>query len=175
MVETQIRLDARVDTNDIWPTSLTPTFTVITDVVNGFLTFDETTGEFSYEPVGGPLMDSFQYVLCVEFGGDTICDTAWAVINLQQPVVIPTGFSPNGDGANDFLVILNLPENYPDAEIFVFNRWGDEVWNSQGPYNNDWEGVNRQGNPLPDGTYYMRVNFNVDGVAPYGTYLVINR
>jgi len=40
----------------------------------------------------------------------------------------------------------------------VFNRWGDEVWFSNGAYNNtsnSWKGNNNSGTPLPDGTYYF--------------------
>ena len=34
------------------------------------------------------------------------------------------------------------------------NRWGSEVYH-ENEYGNDWPGVDRGGNELPDGTYYF--------------------
>ncbi len=62
-------------------------------------------------------------------------------------------FSPNGDGINDFLDVSNLNPN-GDCALHILNRWGAEVFIKEN-YQNDWNGTNRGGNPLPDGTYYF--------------------
>jgi gliding motility-associated-like protein len=44
--------------------------------------------------------------------------------------------TPNGDGFNDFLTIRNILY-HPAAELWVYNRWGQEVFAAVG-YQNDW-------------------------------------
>ena len=53
-----------------------------------------------------------------------------------REVEIPNVITPNGDGANDKFVITNL-EYYPGARLFIFNRWGQEMYQSM-DYKNDW-------------------------------------
>ena len=47
--------------------------------------------------------------------------------------------TPNGDGINDRWIIANNAL-YPNAKIWVFNRWGEEVFYSAGNYQNNWGG-----------------------------------
>jgi gliding motility-associated-like protein len=75
-------------------------------------------------------------------------------------IFIPTGFSPNHDGLNDYFVIQH-PYN-TSINLEVSNRWGNVVYRSSGDYKNDWDGRGNQpgnvlGDPLPDGTYYYIV------------------
>ena len=52
-----------------------------------------------------------------------------------------TGVTPNGDGKNDVWIIENI-EQFPDNEIRIFNRWGEQVWKGEG-YDNStvvWPG-----------------------------------
>ena len=73
---------------------------------------------------------------------------------------IPTGFSPNGDGINDDWVIGGLNQ-YVDAEVSVYNRWGQLVFYS--PNNkNYWDGTH-QGKGMPTADYFYIIN-NSDGV-----------
>ncbi len=72
---------------------------------------------------------------------------------IQDSLEMPTGFSPNGDGPNDFFVIHGLVR-YPDNELKVFNRWGNLVYQKKN-YNNEWSGTNNSGDKLPDGTYFV--------------------
>ena len=71
---------------------------------------------------------------------------------IEDSLEMPTGFSPNGDGPNDFFVIHGLVR-YPDNELKVFNRWGNLVYQKKN-YNNEWNGTNNNGDKLPDGTYF---------------------
>lgn len=71
---------------------------------------------------------------------------------------IPDVISPNGDGKNDVWVIPGI-ENYPDNEVFIFNRWGATVY-SMKSYMNTWSGTNSNGEPLQVGAYYYLIELN---------------
>ncbi len=71
-------------------------------------------------------------------------------------VTIFNAMTPNGDGLNDRLVVTggsNCMKN-----IKIFNRWGQEVW-AQLNYQNDWTGQSFSGEKLPDGTYFLVLEF----------------
>ena len=92
--------------------------------------------------------DELEYVLCNTFGCDT---TTVSFFVTCADLVVYTGFSPNGDGINDVFFIEGV-ENFPDNELNIFNRWGNEVYFEQG-YLNTWDG-SWNGKLLPDGTYF---------------------
>jgi gliding motility-associated-like protein len=74
---------------------------------------------------------------------------------LEHPtdIVVPTGFTPNGDGQNDAFVIGGL-EGYPENQLVVLNRWGNVVYERLN-YTNDWRGENHEGEFLANGTYFV--------------------
>ncbi|WP_161889484.1 ice-binding family protein [Pontibacter russatus] len=65
----------------------------------------------------------------------------------KSELSFPNVFSPNNDGNNDTWVIRNL-QNYPQNELTVLNRWGNEVYKAKG-YSGNWDGDN-----LSEGTYF---------------------
>ncbi len=81
----------------------------------------------------------------------------------EKVILIPNAFSPNGDGKNDKFVIAFL-ENQVKSDLKIFNRWGAIVYESNGIYNNDWEGIANKGvsisvgKELPVGTYFYVYN-----------------
>jgi gliding motility-associated-like protein len=109
------------------------------------------------------------YQICSESCPE-LCDTANLIINIEQDDAedcddVPNGITPNGDGKNDefvFDILLNNPPDaFPDNEIVIFNRWGDEVFHAK-PYLNDWRGTNNKGNDLPQGTYYYILRLDIE-------------
>ncbi|HET6990686.1 MAG TPA: gliding motility-associated C-terminal domain-containing protein, partial [Bacteroidia bacterium] len=76
-------------------------------------------------------------------------------------VFIPTAFSPNGDGQNDMLFIHGLAPNLA-AEIVIFNRWGQQVFETK-DMSWGWDGMSG-GQPCPSGVYayYLKAT-NPDG------------
>ncbi|MCO5269853.1 MAG: gliding motility-associated C-terminal domain-containing protein [Brumimicrobium sp.] len=75
-------------------------------------------------------------------------------------ITIVETFSPNNDGSNDYFHIGNL-ESYPNTEVWIYTRWGLEVYHNEN-YLNDWDGtsqskLNVTGNELPEGTYFYVV------------------
>jgi large repetitive protein len=102
-------------------------------------------------------MDSFMYRICNAAG----CDTAVVRIDVScgDTLQIFKGFSPNNDGKNDVLVIRGI-ENFPDNEVIIMNRWGNQVFSRKGYRNEDgWQGTwNNQA--VPDGTYFYCIRLN---------------
>ncbi len=73
-----------------------------------------------------------------------------ATVTLQvegQDLMFPNVITPNGDGKNERFVIGGL-EKYPGSALYIYNRWGNMVYQSK-DYHNDWNG-----SALNDGTYY---------------------
>jgi len=90
---------------------------------------------------------------------------------------IPEGFSPNGDGINDLLVIRGL-DQYPHNSIVIFNRWGNIVFQAN-PYKNTWDGRSTQGikidgDELPISTYFYLFDFGNTSSIVKGT-IYLNR
>jgi gliding motility-associated-like protein len=103
----------------------------------------------------------------------TVKDTGWYTVEMEidsaicaltdsfkviikpcfQPLILPNAFSPNDDLMNDVFT----PEQtfmYETFELFIYNRWGLKVYESENPYF-EWNGFDLSGNMLPDGTYFF--------------------
>jgi gliding motility-associated-like protein len=63
-------------------------------------------------------------------------------------------FSPNGDGSNEFWHIGDDVPKFPDNEVVIFNRIGEEVFSTVGYDNMDNVFI---GEDLADGSYYYIV------------------
>ena len=101
--------------------------------------------------------------------------------NLEQEncsLFIPQGFSPNGDGFNDTFEISGLYSNFPDFELTIFSRYGNQVYigNNEVP---EWSGISNTGKdssePLPSGTYYYHLNLNAPGKKVITGWVYLNR
>jgi gliding motility-associated-like protein len=121
-------------------------------------------------------IDTITYVICDIYNA---CDTAIVIINIECfiDIIIPEGFSPNGDGVNDFFEILGL-EDYPRNTLTIFNRWGHKVYEKVN-YQNDWGGwsdapLTLGDGLLPKGTYYYVLDLGGDGDTRKG-YFFLNR
>jgi gliding motility-associated-like protein len=87
-------------------------------------------------------------------------------------VVIPTGYSPNGDGFNDVFEILGL-NNFDNKSLTVYNRHGGLVYENP-IYDNTWDGtLLNTGVEVPDATYYYLLQLD-NGVIKSG-FVYINR
>ncbi|HRN78869.1 MAG TPA: PKD domain-containing protein [Ferruginibacter sp.] len=86
-------------------------------------------------------------------GGCSATDSLTVLV--QRGIVIPNAISPNGDGINDRWVIKHI-EDYPNAVVQVFNRYGQKLFESKG-YPQPWDGTYK-GSPLPLATYYYVID-----------------
>ena len=105
----------------------------------------------------------------------------------ELALFIPEGFSPNNDSKNDFFEIqLNeddtenvlFGETYPDAKLYVYNRWGNLLFEKEhyGNYNvwgskaeSWWDGRSEHawtvgGDKVPAGTYIYVLIIEGDNV-----------
>ena len=88
-----------------------------------------------------------------------------------RELLIPTGFSPNGDGTNDYWQIVGI-DNYPNNTITIFNRLGIKVFSSTN-YKNDWNGF-FNGKVVPDGTYFYELNLGGNNIKKGYLYVKAN-
>jgi len=111
-----------------------------------------------------------------------MCAQAVVTINVPEmdPLDIPQGFSPNGDGINDFFYIEGI-ENYPNNLVQVYNRWGNLVFELKG-YDNQsrvWASESTVGaivgaRQVPDGTYFYLIDLG-DGSKPVSGFIIVNK
>lgn len=103
------------------------------------------------------------YYLTVEDGRGCADYDSVVIMVRDKPFTlffIPNAITPNGDGYNDYWHIRDL-ERYPDNEVRIVNRWGDQVF-YQAPYQNDWAGT-WNGENLPGATYYYIIHIKHNG------------
>jgi gliding motility-associated-like protein len=133
---------------------------------NGSITYTPNTGYVGF--------DTLCYIICDDNTPQS-CDTALVYITVLPPndLFVPNLFTPNGDGDNDFFEIPGI-ENYPNASVLIFNRWGNEVYN-RAPYQNEWNGNNNNGEPLPAATYYYILDLGDGVTTPLNGFVIIHR
>ena len=85
---------------------------------------------------------------------------------------IPDVFSPNQDGINDTWEIRGL-EDYPEAEVIIFNRWGEPIFYNKGLYKNLFDGTIND-KPLPVGIYTYQITTEPKS-SPYRGHLFLGR
>jgi gliding motility-associated-like protein len=109
-----------------------------------------------YEPVNYIITVSNEY-------GCRASDTAHIGVDFRDKIFIPSAFSPNNDGLNDIFRIGNISFQ-KITEFSVFNRWGNQVFNTTDPHNG-WDG-SYKGTPQPVGTYFYIIRISYpDGYA----------
>ena len=95
-------------------------------------------------------------------------------VSLATTLNISEGFSPNGDGINDRWYIENI-ERSPQARIWVYNRWGEEVFYSPGNYNNNWDGTYKNfTTKLPAASYLYRIDQDNNGSIEHEGWIYIS-
>jgi gliding motility-associated-like protein len=94
--------------------------------------------------------------LIVEFG--TSCaDTAYGFVSLPDTLLnveIPNVFTPNGDGINDEFRIKGATAQCDEAEVFIYNRWGQLYYTNNTPHFK-WNGKSNNGIDAPEGVYFV--------------------
>jgi len=123
----------------------------------------------SLTPITTPT-DNITYTLNVV---SATCGTATSsvFVRVYKKITIPNTFSPNNDGINDYWDI-NALVTYPDCSVLVYNRYGQQIYQSTG-YAKPWDGK-YNGSPLPEGTYYYIIDLK-DGAPKISGWVLIVR
>jgi gliding motility-associated-like protein len=85
---------------------------------------------------------------------------------VDENLLVPDGFSPNGDGINEKFVIAGMGE-YPDAYLEVVNRWGQIVFKRRSYGNESRWGAE---DAWWDGRSNSKLGMG-NGILPAGTYI----
>jgi gliding motility-associated-like protein len=93
------------------------------------------------------------------------------VMIIVHELVIKTLITPNMDGRNDYFVLDGLSSR-DKPELVIFDRRGVQIYKNEN-YDNQWNGIDYKGNPLPDDTYFCIIK-TVEGRKITG-YIVIRR
>ncbi len=115
--------------------------------------------------------DVFTYQVCNNSCGECTEATVVLQIGAMKDCKVPTIFTPDGDGINDYLIIPCLLTNqYQESTLSVFNQWGDEIFYEK-DYHNNWAGQ-YHGTPIPEGTYYYIFDLG-NGQTPQRGFFVV--
>ncbi|MCD6367148.1 MAG: gliding motility-associated C-terminal domain-containing protein, partial [Bacteroidales bacterium] len=110
-------------------------------------------------PIANPEETTTYYVFITNSDGCMFFDSV--KITVIPQLFIPNGITPNGDDINDIWMIDNISK-FPNCEVFIFNRWGEQLFYSKSyPDDERWDGTYK-GRNLPTGTYYFVINLHDD-------------
>jgi gliding motility-associated-like protein len=84
---------------------------------------------------------------------------------------IPNAFTPNSDNINDVWNIDKI-DLYPQAEIKVFNIWGELLWRSERGYPHPWDGRSN-GVTLPIDSYTYLIDLHNGSKPILGTITIM--
>ncbi|MES2140274.1 MAG: gliding motility-associated C-terminal domain-containing protein [Bacteroidota bacterium] len=105
-----------------------------------------------FNPIATPVVTTTYELTVADINGCMDLDSITITVIIDFNLTVSNLMTANGDGYNDIWIVKNI-ENYPGTEAIVVNREGQQVFYSSS-YDNTWLGLNKNGNPLPDGTYY---------------------
>ncbi|NOT76948.1 MAG: T9SS type B sorting domain-containing protein [Cyclobacteriaceae bacterium] len=92
-----------------------------------------------------------------------MCSKKSISIQLERDIRIYNAVSPNGDGKNDsfYIEYIDIIPDTRQNKVFIFNRWGDEIWEGTNYDNSSvsFTGTSKNGTELPTGTYFYKIQF----------------
>jgi gliding motility-associated-like protein len=101
-----------------------------------------------------------------------VCLISSDTVNIiVHDLIIPTLITPNKDGKNEYFIIRGV-ETLGKTELVIFNRWGARVYMNSN-YDNKWDGVDDNEDPLPDDTYFFVLR--PEKSKPIRGYIVVRR
>lgn len=77
------------------------------------------------------------------------------IMNGVYNFYVPSGFTPNGDGVNDYFFPQGEGVDVLEYEMIIFDRWGSIVFQTT-ETTKQWDG-NKLGMPAPQGVYVWKV------------------
>jgi gliding motility-associated-like protein len=96
-------------------------------------------------------------VLVRNSAGCSTSDSIFIQEDCLNDIVLPNAFTPNGDGINEKFFVDGSYTN--DFEIFIFDRWGQLIFNST-DREAGWDGKVKD-HPVHEGIYNYLVNYSI--------------
>ncbi len=166
-------------------------FPTILELSLNILEYDSNTNNITWydSDTGGSVLTSTTllehetYYYAALFDASTGCESRYRLPVLSDltacgTLVLPDGFSPNGDGVNDRYEVENLAFLYSSFELEIYNRYGNLVYkgNAGTP---PFDGTSNQSRlvtkgDLPVGVYFYILNYN-DGTKSKQGRLYLSR
>lgn len=122
---------------------------------NGGYDYFWSNGTSTFDNAG--LSNEWYSVLVTDILGCTGTDSVFITKDDIGCVFPVNAFTPNGDYYNDLWNIDNM-ELYPEADVQIFNKWGNLIFHHEGLYE-PWDGTMNE-NPVPSEVYYWIINLN---------------
>ena len=91
-------------------------------------------------PVASPQNTIRYFVIVTDPFGCQQTDSVLVKVEGNSVILLPTAFSPNGDGVNDFFKIVKYLNIEDLVDLSVYNRWGEKVF-STNLLDGEWDGV----------------------------------
>lgn len=118
--------------------------------INGWLwNYGDGEGDNAQNPIHSFSEGGDFNVMLVVTDANGCQDTVIKVVTIALPPVLPSGFSPNGDGENDVHIIRGGP--FKTVDYSVYNNWGELIFTST-DWLVGWDGT-YNGEPAPIGVY----------------------
>jgi gliding motility-associated-like protein len=118
------------------------------------------------DPVANPTITTTYYVTGTDSLGCSSIDTIIVFVGSPcQLIQIPSAFSPDGGGKNEYFHVLS----HGDVSLSyfkVFNRWGQTVYQTNDINDRGWDGT-FNGKPQAIGTYVYEAEVNCEGTTMY--------
>lgn len=113
-----------------------------------YFDMDDSEGVFATPDSSGLV-----YLLVTDANGCTDTTSSYITVIPYFIIDVPSGFTPNGDGHNDFFRPLASEEI--EFDMSIYNRWGERVYEGSGMPG--WDGTYRnQLQPISTFVYYIR-------------------
>jgi len=129
----------------------------------------------SNSTIGGPIASptaTTKYILTARSLSSNCTNQDTIVIKVKTKIQIPTGFTPNEDNINETWVLEGI-EDYPNADVKIFNRWGEEIFTTKNYSKNPFDGK-KDNSTLPTGSYFYVIKAD-DDVPTLTGYVTIVR
>ena len=135
----------------------------------GLIEWSPSTGLSSAmiaNPIASPTVTTTYILRFTNAEGCIAEDTVTVFVTPLEKDETKYGFSPNGDGINDYWEIKGI-ELHPDNVVTIYNRWGDVVYQING-YDNISRVFRGEANKklklgagrLPSGTYFFNIHIS---------------
>ena len=82
----------------------------------------------SLSPFAAPPRSTIFTLTVFDEAGCSVSDELQIVVNFERNIFIPTAFSPNGDGTNDFFTIYTDAKALNIQQFQIYDRWGNLVF-----------------------------------------------